>query len=122
MFDGRSKFQLSKYRDTLYEGEIANRSTVMLLYTVKKGKLPSGIEGTHSLPEFAIYLNIVGIVVLARSSEHFSPVVSQEDAPAFGVDSIMQLPRYKELELEVEGGVVNNYLLCYTHTCACLST
>lgn len=77
----------------------------MLLFTVKKGKLPSGIEGTPGLPEFAIYLNVVGIVVLAGPSEPFSPVASQEAAPAFGVESIMQLPRYEESELEVEDDV-----------------
>jgi hypothetical protein len=84
-----------------------NGSTVMLLLTVKKGKLPSSIEGTPGLPvEFAIYPNIIGIDVLAgRSSEHFSPVASQEDAAAFGVNSIMQLPRYEESELEVEDDV-----------------
>jgi hypothetical protein len=52
--------------------------------------------------EFAIYLNIVGIVVLAGPSEHFSAAASQEDAAAFGVDSIMQLPPYEEPELEVD--------------------
>jgi hypothetical protein len=75
----------------------------MVLFTVKRGRLPSGLEVTPSLPiEFAVYLNVLGIVILAGPSEHFSNIPSQEGPTAFGVDAIKELPPYEESELDVE--------------------
>jgi hypothetical protein len=72
----------------------------MLLFTVKKGSLPRGLEGAPGLPpvKFAIYLNILGIVLLAEPSERFSYASSQEGPKAFGVDMIKALSEYEEPE------------------------
>ena len=37
VFDGRKRFRLIKYRNHPYTGDIAKGSTVMLLFTVRKG-------------------------------------------------------------------------------------
>jgi len=65
----------------------------MLLFTAKKGKLPAGVESAEGLPEgikFAIYFNILAVIVLAEPAEHFSNSPSHEGPGAFGVDSIIE--------------------------------
>ena len=52
--------------------------------------------------EFAVYLNVLEIIVLAGPSEHFSHIPSQEGPTAFGVDAIKELPPYEESELDME--------------------
>ena len=50
--------------------------------------------------EFGIYLDMLGIVVLAEPSEPFSEVPSQEDSEAFGVEFIRELPESEGAESE----------------------
>jgi hypothetical protein len=73
---------------------------VILLFTVKKGSLPRGLEEVPGLlpVKFGIYLNILGIVFLAEPSERFSYASSQERPEAFGVDTIKALSEYEEPE------------------------
>jgi len=65
----------------------------MLLFSIKQGTLPPGLAGTHGLPpvKVAVYLNILGIVVLAEPSETFSEVPSGETANDVGIDRISEL-------------------------------
>ena len=74
----------------------------MLLFTVKKGGLPSGVITAAGMPpvKFGAYLNVLGIIVLAEPSEPFSDVPSQEDPKAFGVEFIRGLPEAEESESE----------------------
>ena len=78
----------------------------MLLFTVKKGNLPSGVATALGAPpvKFGAYLNVIGIVVLAKPSEPFSEVPSQEDPEAFGMDFINELPEPKGTESEAGDG------------------
>ena len=73
----------------------------MLLFTVKKGNLPSGVATALGAPpvKFGAYLNVIGIVVLAKPSEPFSEVPSQGDPGAFGID-IRELPEPEGTESE----------------------
>ena len=67
----------------------------MLLFSVKKGTLPPGVNDTRGFPaaiKFGVYLNILGIVVLAEPVERSSERVFQEDPEAFGVSSIIEWP------------------------------
>jgi len=65
----------------------------MLLFSVKKGGLPKGAEGANVLDAtFAIYPNILAIILLANPAERFSNVPSQEGPEAFGVDTILDVP------------------------------
>ena len=75
----------------------------MLLYTVKKGSLPAGAATATGMPpvKFGIYLNVVGIVVLAGPSEEFSKVPSHEAPNAFGVEMIKELPEWEDSGSEV---------------------
>jgi hypothetical protein len=102
IFDGREKFQLGSYWEKPYVGEISKGSTVMLLFSVKKGNVATATREAIGMPDnikFTIYLNILAVIVLAGPAEHFSNRVSQEDPEAFGVNSIAdELP-----EAESEG-------------------
>jgi len=90
VYDGRDKFQLGNYWDHPYMEDIADGATVMLLFSVKKGGLPKGAEGANIWDaKFAIYPNILAIILLADPAECFSNIRSQEGPEAFGVDSIL---------------------------------
>ena len=96
MFDGRDMFQLRNYWEKPYEGEVLKGSTVMLLFTVKKGNLPAGVEDAYGVlgdikqAKIAIYLNILAIIVLSEPADNFSNSPSQGNPEAFGVDSIVE--------------------------------
>jgi len=68
----------------------------MLLFTVKKGTLPPGVEkpGLRS----ALYLNVLGIVVIAEPLEMFSQTPSVESPNDLGVDSIKAFNDEGEVE------------------------
>ena len=57
-------------------GDVAKGSMVMLLFTVKKGNLPSGVTTALNMlaVKFGANLNMLGIVVLAEPSGLFSEV------------------------------------------------
>ena len=87
-------------------GEVAKGSTVMLLFSVKKGNLSEAVRGTVGLPKninSAIYFNILGVVVLAEPAERFSNTPAEEGPQAFGVESIVKLPDIQESEDESDG-------------------
>ena len=71
-------------------GDIVKGATVMLLFTVKKGKLADGVATARGMPSIqsGIYPNMLGIVILAEPSEPFSQIPSQEEPVAFGVDRL----------------------------------
>ena len=88
-FDGRTQFQLGNYWETPYEGTVAEGAAVMLLFTIKKGALPPGVAAHKQLAlKSALYLDILGIFVLAEPTEPFSLIPSQETAQDVGVRSI----------------------------------
>ena len=61
----------------------------MLLFTIKKGALPPGVASHNQLAlKSALYLDILGIIVLAEPTEPFSLIPSQETAQDVGVGSI----------------------------------
>ena len=103
VYDGREQFQLGKYWETPYIGVVAKGSTVMLLFTIRKGALPKGTEEAEGMPDTvkcASYLNVVGVVVLAEPSDTFSKVRSQEGPNDAGVQEIMELPEPMDSESE----------------------
>ena len=71
----------------------------MLLLTVKKGSLPPGVAAHGQLAlKSALYLNILGLVVLAEPTEPFSLISSQETAGDVGVESIRGVDEDNENE------------------------
>ena len=65
----------------------------MALFTVKKGSLGNKAQSAADPPEgvtFALYLNVLAIIVLKEPAEQFSSEPSQEVPHAFGVDSIAE--------------------------------
>ena len=107
VYDGRQKFQLGNYWDRPYTEKVEKGSTVMLLFSIKKGKLLKNVEEFRGLPaaiKFAIYFNILGVVVLAEPAERFSEDVSEGDPEAFGVSSLVNWPEGGESEGDSESG------------------
>lgn len=103
VYDGCSGFHLSKYWKKLYTGEVPKGSTMMLLFSVKKGKLGEAVQKAPNLPvgvKFAIYLNILAVIVLAEPVEEFSDRPSREPPQAFGVDNIVKLHVSKESDMD----------------------
>lgn len=91
IYDGREKFQLGNYWERPYAGEPAKGSTVMLLFSIRKGTLPQSVQGRNDLPrdlKVAIYFNILGAIVLAEPAERVSNNTSQEPPQSFGVENI----------------------------------
>ena len=91
VFDGREVLQVGKYWDKEYEGEVLKGSTVMVLFSTKKGELPKAMQGIKNPPkgvEFSFYFNILGVVILTGPSKQFSESPSSEKPKAFGVDNL----------------------------------
>ena len=49
---------------------------------------------------FGAYLNVLGIIVLAKASKPFSEVPSQEAPEALGIDIISEVPEAESAESE----------------------
>ena len=67
-------------------------STVMLLFSIKKGGLPPGVEeatGRLADVKFTIYFSILTVIVIAEPTEQFSNSPCKEGPEAFGVDAII---------------------------------
>lgn len=94
VYDGRGGFQIGHYWEHPYDGEVTPGSTVLLLFTIRKGNLAKGMEAAKK-PEgvkFGIYLLASAVVVLADPVEAFTDETSLEPPAAFGVDEILQFP------------------------------
>ena len=104
VYDGREGLQLGKYWEKEYTGEVARGSTVMVLFSMKKGELAKAMQEVKNLPGgvgFGIYFQILGAVVLGGPSEQFSKASLQEGPEAFGVNNIQV---WGEVEQEEAGG------------------
>ena len=75
----------------------------MLLFTARKSTLPRGVDGARNMPpvKFAIYFNVLGIILLAGPSETFSKLSSREDPKDFGVESILERDDLEESDHEL---------------------
>ena len=65
----------------------------MLLLSIKGGNISKAMTKASNLPEagkFAIYFNVLVIIVLEEAAERFSDKPSQEAPQAFVVDGIVQ--------------------------------
>jgi hypothetical protein len=103
VYDGRDGFQLGNYWGRPYTGRVAKGSTVMVLFSTKKAELPEKMQEAPNLPrsiKFAIYFNILGVVVLEEPVEKFSSEPSKEEPTAYGVDKVV------EYEDELDDGIV----------------
>ena len=72
VYDGREGLQLGKYWDDEYTEEVATGSTVMVLFSTKKGRVAKAMQKIGNLPdgvEFGIYFRVLGLVALAEQSE-----------------------------------------------------
>jgi hypothetical protein len=99
VYDGRDGFQLGNYWARPYSGRIAKGSTVMVLFTTKKADLPEKMQEAPNLPrsiKFALYFNVLGIVVLEEPVDKFSGELSQEVPMAYGVDKIVEYEEKSE--------------------------
>jgi hypothetical protein len=105
VYDGREGFQLGHYWGRPYSGRIAKGSTVMVLFTTKKADLPEKMQEAPNLPgsvKFAIYFNVLGIVVLEEPVDKFSDEPSKEGPMAYGVEKVVE---YEEESVTGNGNV-----------------
>ena len=92
IYDSHEKFQLSNYWERPYSGEPSKGSTVMLLFSIKKGALPLSVDKAAGIPasiKFAIYFSILVVIIIAKPAEQFSSNPCEEGPEAFGVDAIV---------------------------------
>ena len=88
IYDGCEKFQLSSYWERPCLGVPSKGSTVMLLFSIKKGALPPGVDKAAGIPanvKFAIYFSILMVMVIAEPTERFSSSLCKEGLEAFGL-------------------------------------
>lgn len=91
LYDGRESFKLGRYWEKPYKENIKKDSALMLLFSVKRGNLPKNMQGRGDIPpgtNFAVYLNVLGIIVLSEPGERFSYIESQEHPETFGVRKV----------------------------------
>ncbi|KAF9779575.1 hypothetical protein BJ322DRAFT_1024444 [Thelephora terrestris] len=104
VYDGREQLRLGSYWEKPYLGDVKKDSAAMMLFSIRKGALPSAIQEREDLPRAlttAVYFNILGVVVLAEPGEKSTSDNSGEGPEAFGVNSVQtELP-----ELEDDGEV-----------------
>ena len=111
VFDGREAFQIGNYWERPYPGEVAEGSTVMTLFSIRKSELSQAMKKVPNLPEdvkFSIYLNILGVIVLEEAVDHFSEQPSEESPEAFGVDKTMEYVGSQETDEVVGTGDVES--------------
>ena len=83
----------------------------MLLFSIKKGNLAKEMQKAPNVPEgveFAVYFNILGIVLLAEPAEKFSEAASGEAPEAFGVEGVPEYSEYPEQAEAEEAATVES--------------
>ena len=69
VYDGHEKFKLNSFCDKPYKETIKDGSTVMVLFSVKKGSLGKKAQTAEDLPgdvTFVLYLNILSIICTVK--------------------------------------------------------
>ncbi|KAF9781147.1 hypothetical protein BJ322DRAFT_1111866 [Thelephora terrestris] len=92
-FDGREQFKLRAFWEKPYKEEVKVGSTVMVLFSVKRGGLGAKAKATRDLPKdvvFAMYFNILAVIVLKDPAEDFKTEASQEGPHAFGIENVAE--------------------------------
>lgn len=93
MYDRREGFRLGKYWEHEYTENVKQGSTVMVLFSTRKGKLPEAMKHITNVPpnvEVGVYFNPVGVVVISDEEECFSYTPVEEDPTAFGVTEVIE--------------------------------
>lgn len=100
VYDGREEFHLSQYWARPYEGAVERDSAVMVLFTVNKSGLSKAMKEAKGVPKcvkFALYFNLLGIIVLEDPVDDFSRESLPGAPESFGVSTICKF------EAEVKG-------------------
>lgn len=120
VYDGHEGFQLGRYWERPYEGEVSRGSMVMLLFSTRKGNVPDRMGGAPNIPKnvkFTVYFNTLGIVVLEEPSGYWNRSTGQGKAETYGMDKIVEYNKIQEEEMaeEEEGLEYNGKKLCCNH-------
>lgn len=110
VYDGREHLALSRYWAQRYNGPVTPGATVMVLFSMKNTKVRKDVEVPGVKNMSTVYLNVLGVIVLAEPSDNFSLDPSPDPQDVHGVD---HLRRVAELDEQVgesggenEGGEV----------------
>lgn len=98
VYDGRSKFSLAKYWEKEYTDDVAPGSTVFVLFSVRKGKPHPNADYVKAKNMAVVYLNVLGIVVIADPSDAFCLDQTPDPKEVHGVDVLPRLKDYVEAE------------------------
>ena len=84
---------LTKYWDHPYKGDVPEGSTILVVFTTERGKVPIMIHGVVGMPpiKFWVYFNVLGVVILAEPKQLWAQVPLEELAEDFRVDSVKEL-------------------------------
>ena len=104
VYDGRESLSLANYWVKKYEGTVEPGTTVCLLFSIKRGTLPPDAQSFKiSDSMVAVYLNILGVIVLAEPSDDFCLDGSPEPMEVHGIDALPKLTE-NEKERIIENG------------------
>lgn len=82
---------LSKYWAKKYDEVIEPNTVVTVLFSMRTGKLPKDVEPIKINGMIGVYLNILGVVVVADPSNAFSLDQTPDPGEIHGVDRLRRL-------------------------------
>lgn len=91
MFDGRENFSVNRYWAQPYDNPVAVGSNVMVLFSMKVAQPKNKAESFGLKNMKKIFLNVLGVVVLAGPSDDFCPEVGADPDEVHGVDRLPRL-------------------------------
>lgn len=92
VYDGREKLSLAKYWAKPYNGAVRPGSTVSILFSIKHGSLPEDARWFKLSKSMAgVYLNVLGVIVLAEPSDTFCLDTCPDPASVHGVDILRRM-------------------------------
>lgn len=91
IYDGRERFGLGKYWAQEYNSSVSPGATVMVLFSVKNAKVRKEAEVVGVKNMSTVYLNVLGVIVLAEPSDEFSLDPSPNPQEVHGVDKLRRV-------------------------------
>lgn len=102
IYDGREEFTLSQYWKKEYVGDVKPGSTVVVLFSVKQGPLPTRVKISQWMK--GVYLFVLGVIVIAEPAEPFCLDTSPVPTDVQGVSYLRRLLTREVLDEEDDGG------------------
>jgi len=99
VYDGRNNFSLNRYWARAYTDKVQVGATVMVLFTMKMAEPNEEMASFRLRNLKSVFLNALGVVVLAEPSDAFYLKEGPDPVAVHGVD---RLPRLKDVDEYIE--------------------